>query len=102
MIPISSTVDTQAVIRDKSVVLTSAHIKSYLQMILRGLAFCHSKWVLHRWGPLLPPRDSATGFGRKAERQKGRTAERQNGRTAEWKNVRKAGWQNVLGGVAET
>uniref|UniRef100_A0A6V7PS59 [RNA-polymerase]-subunit kinase n=1 Tax=Ananas comosus var. bracteatus TaxID=296719 RepID=A0A6V7PS59_ANACO len=40
--------DLEAVIRDRNIVLSPADIKSYLQMTLKGLAFCHRKWVLHR------------------------------------------------------
>ncbi|KAE8667758.1 Cyclin-dependent kinase D-1 [Hibiscus syriacus] len=38
--------DLEAVIRDRNIFLS--HIKSYFQMTLKGLAFCHRKWVLHR------------------------------------------------------
>ncbi|KAL7605991.1 cyclin-dependent kinase D-3 [Lactuca sativa] len=40
--------DLEAVIRDRNIVLSPTDIKSYLQMTLKGLAFCHKKWVLHR------------------------------------------------------
>ncbi|BFG33136.1 cyclin-dependent kinase D-3 [Prunus yedoensis var. nudiflora] len=40
--------DLEAVIRDRNIFLSPADIKSYLQMTLKGLAFCHKKWVLHR------------------------------------------------------
>ncbi|CAA7388709.1 unnamed protein product [Spirodela intermedia] len=40
--------DLEAVIRDRNIVLSPADIKSFLQMTLRGLVFCHRKWVLHR------------------------------------------------------
>ncbi|KAJ6841310.1 cyclin-dependent kinase D-1-like [Iris pallida] len=40
--------DLEAVIRDRNIVLSPADIKSYIQMTLNGLAFCHKKWVLHR------------------------------------------------------
>ncbi|XP_078170708.1 cyclin-dependent kinase D-1-like [Carex rostrata] len=40
--------DLEAVIRDRNIVLSPADIKSYLQMTLKGLAFVHKKWVLHR------------------------------------------------------
>lgn len=40
--------DLEAVIRDRNIVLSPADIKSYLQMTLKALAFCHKKWVLHR------------------------------------------------------
>ncbi|XP_021888334.1 cyclin-dependent kinase D-2 isoform X1 [Carica papaya] len=40
--------DLEAVIRDRNIFLSPADIKSYMLMTLRGLAFCHKKWVLHR------------------------------------------------------
>ncbi|XP_073056398.1 cyclin-dependent kinase D-3-like [Primulina eburnea] len=40
--------DLEAVIRDRNIVLSPADIKSYIQMTLKGLTFCHKKWVLHR------------------------------------------------------
>ncbi|XP_058077717.1 cyclin-dependent kinase D-1-like [Magnolia sinica] len=40
--------DLEAVIRDRNIVLSPADIKSYLQMTMKGLAYCHKKWVLHR------------------------------------------------------
>ncbi|KAG2519418.1 hypothetical protein BBO99_00007992 [Phytophthora kernoviae] len=36
------------VIKDKAVVLTAADIKTYMQMLLRGLTYCHDHMVLHR------------------------------------------------------
>ncbi|KAH7464651.1 hypothetical protein PRIC1_005733 [Phytophthora ramorum] len=36
------------VIKDKAVVLTAADIKTYMQMLLKGLAYCHAHYVLHR------------------------------------------------------
>lgn len=36
------------VIKDKSIVLTQADIKAYMQMLLQGLAYCHDHYVLHR------------------------------------------------------
>ncbi|VVA95186.1 unnamed protein product [Arabis nemorensis] len=40
--------DLEAVIRDPNLFLSPADVKSYLQMILKGLEYCHDKWVLHR------------------------------------------------------
>ncbi|XVE56899.1 hypothetical protein DITRI_Ditri04bG0047600 [Diplodiscus trichospermus] len=40
--------DLEAVIQDQNIFLSPADIKSYIQMTLKGLAFCHKKWVLHR------------------------------------------------------
>ncbi|XVF12252.1 hypothetical protein REPUB_Repub08aG0099700 [Reevesia pubescens] len=40
--------DLEAVIRDRNIFISPADIKSYIQMTLKGLAFCHKKWVLHR------------------------------------------------------
>lgn len=41
--------DLEAVIRDRNLFLSPADIKSYLQMTLKGLSYCHKKWVLHRY-----------------------------------------------------
>lgn len=41
--------DLEAVIRDRNIVLSPADIKSYMQMTLKGLAYCHKKWVVHRY-----------------------------------------------------
>lgn len=41
--------DLEALIKDKNIILSPADTKSYVQMMLRGLAFCHKKWVLHRY-----------------------------------------------------
>ena len=41
------------IIRDReNIVLTPSHIKSYMIMILSGLEYLHSCWILHRvrWG----------------------------------------------------
>jgi cyclin-dependent kinase 7 len=40
--------DLEAVIKDKYHELNAARIKGYLQGALRGLAWCHANWVLHR------------------------------------------------------
>ncbi|XP_066366304.1 LOW QUALITY PROTEIN: cyclin-dependent kinase D-1-like [Miscanthus floridulus] len=40
--------DLEALIKDKNIILSPADTKSYVQMMLKGLAFCHKKWVLHR------------------------------------------------------
>ncbi|KAE9597505.1 putative protein-serine/threonine kinase CMGC-CDK-CDK7 family [Lupinus albus] len=40
--------DLEAVIKDRNIFLSPADTKSYLQMMLKGLAYCHKKWVLHR------------------------------------------------------
>ena len=44
----------QAVIKDQNLVLSAADVKSYLQMLLRGLEACHAAWVLHRCGGMCP------------------------------------------------
>lgn len=41
--------DLEAVIRDPNLFLSPADIKSYLQMTLKGLEYCHHKSVLHRY-----------------------------------------------------
>ncbi|AQK85690.1 cyclin-dependent kinase D-1 isoform X1 [Zea mays] len=40
--------DLEALIKDKNIILSPADTKSYLQMLLKGLSFCHKKWVIHR------------------------------------------------------
>ncbi|RWR86105.1 cyclin-dependent kinase D-1-like protein isoform X1 [Cinnamomum micranthum f. kanehirae] len=40
--------DLEAVIWDRNIVLSPADIKPYMQMTLKGLAYCHKKWFLHR------------------------------------------------------
>jgi hypothetical protein len=41
--------DLEAVIKDKSLVLSPADVKSYMHMMLQGLGACHKHWVVHRW-----------------------------------------------------
>lgn len=40
--------DLELVIKDRSLIFSAADVKSFMDMILRGLAFCHDHWVLHR------------------------------------------------------
>ncbi|CAN8320071.1 unnamed protein product [Cochlearia groenlandica] len=40
--------DLEAVIRDPNLFLSPVDVKSYLHMTLKGLEYCHEKWVLHR------------------------------------------------------
>eukprot|EP01133_Synstelium_polycarpum_P016148 gene16148-19215_t len=40
--------DLQQVIEDRSIILKSADIKSYMKMLLQGVEACHNNWVLHR------------------------------------------------------
>eukprot|EP01026_Neomeris_dumetosa_P004054 TRINITY_DN11088_c0_g1_i1.p1 TRINITY_DN11088_c0_g1~~TRINITY_DN11088_c0_g1_i1.p1 ORF type:complete len:323 (+),score=41.18 TRINITY_DN11088_c0_g1_i1:37-969(+) len=40
--------DLEAVIKDTSIILAPEDIKSYIQMALKGLAFIHQNYVLHR------------------------------------------------------
>lgn len=40
--------DLEILIKDKSLTLSAADVKSYIQMVLQGLEFCHKRWVLHR------------------------------------------------------
>ena len=42
------TSDLEAVIKDTSHILSLADIKSYMKMILGGLAALHKKWIIHR------------------------------------------------------
>jgi cyclin-dependent kinase 7 len=40
--------DMERVIRDKTILLQNHHVKSYMQMLLRGIECCHKHFVLHR------------------------------------------------------
>ncbi|CAG2163575.1 unnamed protein product [Oppiella nova] len=40
--------DLEVIIKDTNIVLTPAHIKSYILMTLEGLEFLHLNWILHR------------------------------------------------------
>lgn len=40
--------DLEIIIKDRSLTLSAADVKSYIQMVLQGLDFCHKRWVLHR------------------------------------------------------
>lgn len=40
--------DLEIVIRDTSIAITPAHIKSYILMTLEGLEYLHLNWILHR------------------------------------------------------
>lgn len=40
--------DLECIVKDKMAELPPADVKSYLQMLLQGVAHCHSNWVLHR------------------------------------------------------
>lgn len=40
--------DLEVVIHDLSIIITPAHIKSYILMTLEGLEYLHMNWVLHR------------------------------------------------------
>lgn len=40
--------DLEALIKDRALILSEADVKSYMQMLLRALDFCHAHWVLHR------------------------------------------------------
>ena len=40
--------DLEAVIKDKFLPFGTPEIKSYMQMTLRAVAYCHETWVLHR------------------------------------------------------
>lgn len=40
--------DLEIIIKDTSLVLTPAHIKSYIVMTLKGLEYLHLNWILHR------------------------------------------------------
>ncbi|KAL7753986.1 TFIIH complex serine/threonine-protein kinase subunit kin28 [Sorochytrium milnesiophthora] len=40
--------DLEKTIKDRTLVFQHADIKSWMMMMLRGLAWCHKNWVLHR------------------------------------------------------
>lgn len=40
--------DLENIIKDQSIILTTAHIKSYILMTLQGLEYLHLHWILHR------------------------------------------------------
>ncbi|KAJ4462733.1 putative Cyclin-dependent kinase 7 [Paratrimastix pyriformis] len=40
--------DLENIIQDPAIILTAAHIKSYLYMLIRGVEYLHSSWVIHR------------------------------------------------------
>ena len=42
------TTDLERIIADPSLTLTPADVKSFMQMLLKGLAHCHACWILHR------------------------------------------------------
>uniref|UniRef100_T1IWT1 Cyclin-dependent kinase 7 n=1 Tax=Strigamia maritima TaxID=126957 RepID=T1IWT1_STRMM len=40
--------DLEVIVKDTSIVLTIAHIKSYILMAFQGLEYLHMNWILHR------------------------------------------------------
>lgn len=40
--------DLEVIIKDNSIVLTSANVKSYMIQTLKGLEYLHYNWILHR------------------------------------------------------
>ena len=40
--------DLAAVIRNLETPLSEAQVKSYMQMLLKGVAFCHTNSIMHR------------------------------------------------------
>nr|NVI70829.1 Cyclin-dependent kinase 7 [Cucujiformia] len=40
--------DLEVIIKDTSLILTTAHIKSYIIQTLQGLEYLHMYWILHR------------------------------------------------------
>ena len=40
--------DLEMVIKDRTMVLSAADIKAYMQAILQSLCYCHERWVVHR------------------------------------------------------
>ncbi|KAK9864840.1 hypothetical protein WJX84_009655 [Apatococcus fuscideae] len=40
--------DLEAIIQDKTIILSPADIKAYMSMLFQSLDFCHTRWVVHR------------------------------------------------------
>ncbi|XP_013413448.1 cyclin-dependent kinase 7 [Lingula anatina] len=40
--------DLEVIIQDSNIVLTAAHIKSYVLQTIQGLEYLHANWILHR------------------------------------------------------
>lgn len=40
--------DLEVIIKDNSVILTTANIKAYTLMTIQGLEYLHQNWILHR------------------------------------------------------
>lgn len=40
--------DLEVIIKDTSIILTTANIKAYMLMTLQGLEYLHVNWILHR------------------------------------------------------
>lgn len=40
--------DLEKVIKDKNILLHASYVKCYMQMLLQGLKFLHSKFIIHR------------------------------------------------------
>ena len=40
--------DLECLIRDRATIISAADVKSYMQMLLKGLVSCHKHWILHR------------------------------------------------------
>lgn len=40
--------DLERVIKDRSLMLSTADVKGYLVQLVRGIELCHSHWILHR------------------------------------------------------
>lgn len=40
--------DMEKIIRDKSILLHPQHTKKYMEMLLKGIEWCHSHFILHR------------------------------------------------------
>jgi cyclin-dependent kinase 7 len=40
--------DLEKVIKDKTLTFQQGDIKSWMLMMMRGIAWCHKNWVLHR------------------------------------------------------
>lgn len=60
--------DLEAAIRDKTLTFSSADVKSWMLMMLKGLDHCHRNWILHRVRVRsLSDVQAGTGTGHEAE-----------------------------------
>lgn len=59
--------DLELLIRNRQVVLSAADIKSFMQMTLKGVAFLHTNWILHRVFSVVAACDNVCCLGSEAQ-----------------------------------